>query len=138
MAVWILRKQRKKKQKSQEFISRFKVTQLSFSACKHTNAKSKFWFPSKVEIKVILHDMLTCHSLGFTINTCTINNSTVYQAETTSMCTVNISAWMHHIVSSKQILINQQHCKRVDIKNQTRFQRRTTHNYAQYTEHEAT
>jgi hypothetical protein len=82
--------------------------------------------------------MLTCHSLGFTINTCTINNSTVYQAETTSMCTVNISAWMHHIVSSKQILINQQHYKRVDIKNQTRFQRRTTHNYAQYTEHEAT
>jgi len=28
--------------KSQEFISTFKVTQLSFAACKHTNAKSKF------------------------------------------------------------------------------------------------
>jgi hypothetical protein len=61
--------------------------------------------------------MLTGHSLGFTINTRTIKNSTVYQAETTSMCTVNILAWMHHIVSSKQILIKQQHCKLVDIKN---------------------
>jgi phage terminase large subunit-like protein len=29
----------------------------------------------------------------------TEQNSTVYQAETTLMCTVNRSAWMHHIVS---------------------------------------
>jgi hypothetical protein len=35
-------KTKEKKQKSQEFISRFEVTHLSFSAYKHTNAKSKF------------------------------------------------------------------------------------------------
>jgi hypothetical protein len=29
----------------------------------------------------------------------TVNNSTVYQVETTSMRTVNRSAWMHDIVS---------------------------------------
>jgi hypothetical protein len=91
IAVWMLRKQRKKKNKKSRIYSRFKVTQLSFATCKHTNAKSKFWFPSKVEIKVILHDMLTGHSLGFSINTRTVKNSTVYQAKTTSMCTVNIS-----------------------------------------------
>jgi hypothetical protein len=51
------------------------------------------------ELGLILHDMLTGHSLWFTINTCTVKNSTVYQAETTSMCTVNRSTWMHHIVS---------------------------------------
>jgi hypothetical protein len=81
--------------------------------------------------------MLTGYSLGFTINTRTVKNSTVYQAETTSICTVNILTWMHHIVSIKKNLIKQQHCKLVDIKNQTRFQRRTTHNYTQYTDHEA-
>jgi hypothetical protein len=56
--------------------------------------------------------MLTGHSLEFTINTRTVKNSTVDQAETTSMCTVNISdheeqhineIYKHHIVSSKQI-----------------------------------
>jgi hypothetical protein len=35
--------------------------------------------------------MLTGHSLGFSINTRTVKNSTVYQAETTSICTVNLS-----------------------------------------------
>jgi hypothetical protein len=36
------KKTEEKKTKSQEFISTFKVTQLSFAAFKHTNAKSKF------------------------------------------------------------------------------------------------
>ena len=61
---------------------------------------------------------------------CTVKNSTVYQAKTTSMCTVNRSAWMHDIVS-RLINFNEAAALQARHQQKNKFQQ-TTHNYSQY------
>ena len=62
---------------------------------------------------------------------CTLKNSTVYQVETTSMRTVNRSAWMHDIVS-RLINFNEATALQGRHQQKNKFQQRTTYNYAQY------
>jgi len=89
--------------------------------------------------------MLTCHSLGFIINTRTVKNFTVDQAETISMCTMNISDHEEqHIMKFVSItlfpvnkfnqaaaLLASKHQKPNQISTKNNI------NYAQYTDYEA-